>query len=151
MKPTTIALSGPFTIVVRTLLGAVFIYSCAGKIADPSAFAAVVANYQLLSPHWVSLTAVIFPWIEAVCGLALISGRYENGAALLVSLMMALFIGIMLYNSYRGLNVACGCFTLAADEPSSLVGNILRNLLFLAAAAWVMVVSKRRQPATMPQ
>lgn len=150
MKPESFALGGTFTVVVRTLLGAVFLYSSAGKIADPAAFAAVITNYQLLSPQWVPLTAVIFPWVEAVCGLALISGRCENGAALLVSLMMVFFIGIMLFNGYRGLNVACGCFSLSAKEPSSLVGNILRNLLFLAAGAWVMVFSKRRRPTTAP-
>ena len=33
---------------------------------DPAAFAAIVTNYQLLSPPLVSATAVVLPWIEAV-------------------------------------------------------------------------------------
>jgi hypothetical protein len=67
------------TWVVRILLGFVFLFSSAGKIADPAAFAAIVNNYQLLSPKLVLATAVVLPWIEALCGLALVFGRFEKG------------------------------------------------------------------------
>jgi len=114
MKPHPSPIFKNVTVVVRVALGAVFLFSCAGKIADPAAFAAIVTNYQLLSPPLVSMTAVVFPWIEAVCGLALVFGRLEKGAALLISLMMVFLTGLILYNGYRGLNIACGCFSLAA-------------------------------------
>jgi uncharacterized membrane protein YphA (DoxX/SURF4 family) len=133
------------TIILRIGLGAVFLSSSAGKIADPSAFAAIVANYQLLPPPLVSATAVIFPWVELTCGLALVLGRLEKGAALLVSLMMVVFIAIILYNGYRGLNIACGCFSLAANAPSNIALNTLRNFSILAAGAWVLFFSGRRQ------
>ena len=120
-------------------MGAVFLLSCAGKIADPAAFAAIVTNYQILPPPLVSATAVVFPWIEGVCGLALVFGQLEKGAALLVSLMMVFFIGIILYNGYRGLNIACGCFSLSAKEPSNIAVNTLRNLIILAAGIWVLI------------
>jgi len=120
------------------MLGAVFLFSSAGKIADPGAFAVILINYQLLLPPLVPATAMVFPWIEAVCGLALVFGRFEKGAALLVSLMMVLFVGILFYNRYRGLNIACGCFSLAANAPSDIVLDTLRNLLILAAGAWVL-------------
>ena len=133
------------TFVVRIALGAIFLFSCAGKIADPEAFAAIVTNYQLLPPSLVSATAVVFPWVEAVCGVALVFGRFEKGAALLVSLMMVVFTGLILYNGYRGLNIACGCFSLAANAPSNIAVNSLRNLLILAAGAWVLFFSKRQR------
>mgnify|MGYP001140007999 CR=1 FL=1 len=126
------------TMVVRIALGAVFILSSVGKIADPTAFAAIVANYRLLPPALVVPTAVIFPWIEIVCGLALMVGRLEKGAALTVTVMMVAFIGMHLYNGYRGLNIACGCFSLSAQTPSNIFLNTLRNLLLLAAATWVL-------------
>ena len=133
------------TVIARIILGAVFLFSCIGKIADPTAFAAIVANYQLLPPPLVSTTAVIFPWIEALCGLALIFGRFEKGAALLVSLMMVVFTGLTLYNGYRGLNIACGCFSLSAKAPSNIAVNALRNLSILAAGAWVLAFPKRQR------
>jgi len=145
VKPHPSAVIKNVTLVVRIALGATFLFSCAGKIANPAAFATIVANYQLLPPSLVSATAVVFPWIEAMCGLALVFGRLEKGAALLVSLMMVFFTGLILYNRYRGLNIACGCFSLAADSPSSVAVNTLRNLFILAAGAWVLLIPKRRR------
>lgn len=133
------------TIAVRILLGAIFLFSSVGKIADPEAFHAVVINYRLLPPSLVTATAVIFPWIEALCGLALILGRYEKGAALLVSTMMIVFIGIGFYNGYRGLNIACGCFSLTAKAPSSIAVNTLRNMAILMAGAWVLILPGPQQ------
>ncbi len=119
--------------------------SSAGKIADPQAFATIVGNHQLLPPHLVWTTAVVLPWLEAVCGLALIVGRYQKGAALLVSLMMVVFTSIILYNGYRGLDVACGCFSLSAQAPSSITLNTLRNLIILAAGVWMLIHSRGPQ------
>lgn len=145
MKTFPPAVVKTVTIIVRILLGVVFLFSSIGKIADPSAFAAIVTNYQLLPPLLVGAVAVVFPWIEVTCGLSLVFGRFEKGAALLVSLMMVFFIGLLLYNGYRGLNIACGCFSLAAKEPSSIALNTLRNLIILAAGAWVLFFSSPRQ------
>jgi uncharacterized membrane protein YphA (DoxX/SURF4 family) len=147
MKPQHLPLVKHITIIVRIALGGVFLLSCIPKIADPEAFAKIVTNYQLLSPPLVSATAILFPWIEAICGLALVSGRFEKGAALLVSLMMVVFIAIILYNAYRGLNIACGCFSLAAREPSSVVLNTVRNLFILAAGTWVLFYSHHNRLA----
>lgn len=143
--PSTVV--NKITIVVRMALGAVFLFSSAGKIADPAAFAVIVTNYQLLPPVLVSATAVVFPWIEVICGLSLVFGRFEKGAALLVSLMMVFFIGIISYNGYRGLNIACGCFSLATQAPSNIALNTLRNLLILVAGAWVFFHSNHQRPA----
>lgn len=145
MRPHSATVVGHMTLVIRVVLGAVFLFSSAGKIANPDAFATIVTNFQLLSPQLVSLTAIILPWVEAICGVALVVGRMEKGAALLVSAMMMVFIAIILYNGYRGLNVACGCFSLAAKEPSNITLNTLRNLVILAAGGWVLFFSGNRR------
>jgi uncharacterized membrane protein YphA (DoxX/SURF4 family) len=129
------------TTAVRLLLGGVFIYSCAAKIAHPEAFAAILTNYQIVPQFLIGPTAVVFPWIEAVCGTALVIGCFDRGAALLVSLMTAIFIGITLSNGYRGLNIACGCFSLATAAPTNIVPHILIDLLIMAAGVWVLLFS----------
>ena len=131
------------TVFIRIGLGVIFLFSGVTKILDPSAFAEIVANYQLVGPPLVCLTAIILPWIEAVCGVALIFGRYQNGASLLVCMMMVAFIGIGLFNSYRGLDIACGCFSLSAKAPADVALNTLRNLVILAAGVWVLVVPNK--------
>jgi uncharacterized membrane protein YphA (DoxX/SURF4 family) len=144
------AVTGKVTIAFRLCLGAVFLISSVGKIADPSAFQSIVTNYQLLSPPLVTATAIIFPWMEALCGLALVSGRYDKGAALLTSAMMVVFIGINIYNGYRGLNIACGCFSLSAKTPSNIVVNVLRNMAILGAGIWVLVLPSPREVKSSP-
>lgn len=134
---------------IRFALGALFIYASTGKIADPAAFAAIIANYRILPETPAVATAVVLPWIEALCGLALITGRFEKGAALLVCLMMVVFIGLILYNGYRGLNVACGCFSLSAKAPSNIALNTIRNLLILAAGAWLLYRPKQLTQAPL--
>jgi uncharacterized membrane protein YphA (DoxX/SURF4 family) len=131
---------------VRIGLGGVFLFSCAGKIADPQAFMDIVAHYRLLPPSLVWATAVFLPWIEALCGLALVFGRFEKGAALLVSVMMVGFIAVTLYNGYRGLDVVCGCFSVTAQKPSNIALNTLRDLFILAAGLWVLFYAHRPQP-----
>jgi uncharacterized membrane protein YphA (DoxX/SURF4 family) len=145
VEPQPSSVTKIVTPVIRIALGGVFLFSCAGKITDPAAFATIVANYQIFPPMLVSTTAVIFPWIEAVCGLALVIGRFEKGAALLVILMMVVFTGLILYNGYRGLNIACGCFSLSSNAPSNIAVNTLRNLLILMAGAWVLFFPKSQQ------
>jgi uncharacterized membrane protein YphA (DoxX/SURF4 family) len=135
------------TLLVRIALGFVFIYASLDKIANPIGFATVVGNYQILPSWMVPLTAVGLPWIEAACGIALVIGRLEQGAAMLISLMMVAFIGVTLYNGYRGLDIACGCFTLSAKEPSSIAVNTLRNVTLLLAGTWVLFNAKRWQSA----
>ena len=133
------------TILVRSVLGAIFIYASLDKIADPTAFAKIITNYQVLPQLWVSATAVFLPWVEVTCGLALVFGRFEKGAAMLIILMMAVFIGIHFYNGYRGLDIACGCFSLSTKEPSNIAMNAVRNLTLLTAGIWVLFYTKLRQ------
>jgi uncharacterized membrane protein YphA (DoxX/SURF4 family) len=127
----------------RIVLGAIFIYASLDKIADPSGFAEVIANYQILPPRLVPVLAFLLPWVEAVCGTVLIIGRFKLGSTLLINLMMIMFICVTLYNGHRGLDIACGCFTLAAKEPSNIALNTLRDLAILATGIWVMFSEKK--------
>lgn len=138
MKPLPPTAGTSAAWLIRIALGAVFVFASAGKIMDPAAFASIIANYRILPPILVEATAVVLPWIEALCGLALIFGRFDKGAAMLICLMMVVFIGLILYNGYRGLNVACGCFSLAAKAPANVAWNTGRNLLILAVGTWLL-------------
>ena len=130
------------TVTIRIGLGAVFLFSSMAKIADPATFAGIVTNYQLVAPPLIKLTVMVLPWIEALCGVALVFGFYDKGAALLVCLMMVTFIGIGFYNAYRGLDIACGCFSLSARQPSNIAINTVRDMAILAAGIWMLIAPK---------
>jgi hypothetical protein len=57
-------------------------------------------------------------------------------------MMMVVFIGIGFFNIYRGLDIACGCFSLSAKEPSSIVLNTVRDVAILTGL-WVLCVPKK--------
>jgi uncharacterized membrane protein YphA (DoxX/SURF4 family) len=117
-------------IIVRLLLGAIFLFSSSGKIADPEGLCGNCDQLPVASAAAGFSNSRHISLDRGGAGLALVFGRFEKGAALLVSLMMIVFTGLILYNGYRGLNIACGCFSLAAKAPSNIAVNTMRNLLF---------------------
>jgi len=122
----------------RILLGAVFIYASWDKIRDPAAFSQSIANYQILPMQWVNAAALYLPWLELICGLALIFGLAVRGSALIVGVLNIIFIGAMAYSIVRGLDIHCGCFTAGEGMPSSLYVDIFRDFVLLAITILVL-------------
>ncbi len=125
--------------IARILLGVVFVWASVPKIIDPRAFAVIVGNYQVLPQALVNPVALALPWLEALCGVTLIVGRLIRGSTLLVVCLMIIFIGLTGFNIFRGLDIDCGCFSVAAKEAStSQWGNLLRNLVIMLLGLFVL-------------
>jgi len=131
-------------IAIRTLLGAIFLYASWSKIFDPSAFAQALWNYKLFPMAVISPLSYFVPWLEAVIGLALISGIGRKGAALLASALLVTFMLAISIDLARGISISCGCFSSAAVPQSHEQGiwlmkvDLLRDLGFLVLAAHVL-------------
>ena len=122
----------------RWILGVIFLYAAVTKILDPAGFAADISHYALLPNFMVNATAVILPWIEAIVGLALISGFAADGATLFVALMLCLFLVALGQAFVRGLDINCGCFG-HSDAKENLIVPIARDTALLALAAWIFL------------
>ena len=131
----------------RVLLGAIFVYASLDKIVDPAAFAQAIANYQILPSSWVNVVALTLPWLELVSGICLIAGKLIRGSALLVTLMLVIFMGALGYSAYRGLDIACGCFSLNNEAAGRIYMDLLRDAALLAVA--LMVLSSTRMTQAM--
>ena len=70
---------------MRLLLGGIFVWASIYKILDPTAFAGVINNYQLLPDALINGFAVTLPWLELVLGVFLIFGLWLPGAVVSVS------------------------------------------------------------------
>ncbi len=122
--------------LIRFVLGQIFILAAFNKIIDPAAFADVVANYQVLPGYLVAPVALFLPWVEMICGLALVANKLTRGAALILFLLLTTFLAMLIYNMIRGLDISCGCFVTDPDaEPHTLLA-MLRDSLF-----WIMSVT----------
>jgi len=124
-------LTHPITaLVLRIVLGCVFIYASLDKIRHPDLFAEAVYNYQLLPEVAVNLVAICLPWLELLSGSLLVLGLWMQGSILILSGLMVVFIGALGINLARGLDVHCGCFITQSTDPITLL-TLFRDSLFL--------------------
>ena len=132
-------LEGTLFLVIRLILGAVFVYAGVDKIIYPAAFAEVVNKYQILPSELINLTAIVLPWLELLLGLGLIAGLWLSGASFLITVLMAMFCGALLFNIARGLDINCGCFR-TDDMPNSaapMVWYVIRDGVFLLMSLYL--------------
>lgn len=127
-----------FYIGARVVLGAVFVYASFDKILHPAVFAEGVYYYQILPDSLINLTAVILPWLELLLGIMLITGFWIPGASALSTLLLTIFMGAIVFNLARGLDISCGCFSTSASEGSMSVLTILRDTVFLLLAVYLL-------------
>lgn len=120
------------------MLATIFLWSGAAKAFHPTQFAATVGAYGFLPDSLILLVALglILAEIIAAGGLLL----EKRGALTLITLMMILFIGILSYGIYLGLDIDCGCF--GPDDPEAeafhnLRGALLRDLLLMLAIGYL--------------
>ena len=141
-------------LVVRFLLGLMFVYASLDKIADPAGFARIVYQWQTAGPIPSNLVAVILPWIELLAGLLLIAGVWKREAAAVVAVLLVVFIAAAVGVLVRGIDVDnCGCTSVAAAStapawpPDWMRGVgwflIARNLVLLAGALVLVFVEPR--------
>jgi uncharacterized membrane protein YphA (DoxX/SURF4 family) len=97
-------------VLLRCVLGGVFIYASFYKILSPGAFAHQIYNYHMLPPWAINPLAMTLPWLQLFCGLCLIVNRWTRGASLWIVVMVGIFQIALASALIRGLNISCGCF-----------------------------------------
>ena len=131
--------------LIRLVLAAVFIYAGVIKIANPRGFVENIDNYQILPYLLVTIVALILPWVEVITGLALILGRWLQGASTLIILMNVVFIIAIASALLRGLDIDCGCYsTSGVGTPIGIQKIIEDSLLILGA--WLIYQSRSEDP-----
>ena len=123
---------------MRLLLGGVFVWASLYKILDPSAFAGVIANYQLLPDALVNGFAVTLPWLELLLGCFLIFGVWLPGAVVLINLLLLVFLGALMFNVARGLDIHCGCFTSDAIGNPKTTSYLIHDAALITVAAYLL-------------
>ena len=133
-------------LLVRLVVGGIFIYASIDKIINPGQFARIVYNYHLLPGELINIFALILPWVEFLCGLAIILGVYYEGSVMIMNLMVLSFIVALGINYIRGVNLECGCFTVSSKAKGSILELLIRDagLLILTIYLYFVVSGKFR-------
>jgi len=147
ISPTMQHWSKALEVSGRITLGAIFVYASWDKILDPAAFAQAIANYQILPGTWVNGVAWLLPWLEMISGICLISGQLVRGGALVIASLLVVFLAALGYNAYRGLDIACGCFSLDRTANGRIYLDFLRDIVLLTIALLVMARARTATPS----
>ena len=126
-----------FDIVLRFLIAAIFIYAGAVKILNPAQFAEDIDNYRMLPYFLVTLMAIILPWLEVLCGLLLIFGKWRESAAFLLMLLSFMFIIAIGSALFRGLDISCGCFVMSEEITRVSYLKLLEDIILFSAILFV--------------
>jgi uncharacterized membrane protein YphA (DoxX/SURF4 family) len=129
-------------IVLRVILGAVFVYGGYVKLRDPWAlFAMGIDSYHLVPFQFVEPLARTLPWMEVAIGVLLMLGVWLRFSSTIVTLMLAVFFTAMVHAKLAGQQINCGCF--GPGEPISK-WTLLRDGSMLAASLFVTWMAFRR-------
>jgi len=142
-------------LLLRLLLGGVFLFAAWDKIAQPAGFAMSVRTYQILPVSLSNLFAVCMAWSEAVAAVLLIAGLFSRQAAAALFLLLVMFVAAISTVLIKGMVIDCGCF---GPDGGSLVSPwlIVRNLALMLAAIplilhgggrFALASAVRRRPA----
>jgi uncharacterized membrane protein YphA (DoxX/SURF4 family) len=141
-------------LVCRLLIGGIFVWAGVEKILAPFAFSVAIYNYGFFPGQLIGLAAAILPWVEAIAGLCLLAGLNTKGAAIITSVLLLLFVGLIIISALLGLNIDCGCFggverkvglqTIAEDAALLIVSVAV--LLFEKSPLSVHVLYRRILP-----
>jgi len=112
--------------LLRWVLGVVFIYSGATKLASPQTFAVLIEAYGLVPEGLLMPMAVMLPAMELIAGVGLLADI--RGSLAVITALLVIFIGILGYGIRMGLYVVCGCF--GPEDPEAEAFHGLRTALY---------------------
>jgi putative oxidoreductase len=141
------------TVRVRIALGLVFVVAALPKVQDPPSFAHAVYNYRIVPGPLVNAVALGMPWLELLCGLALVLGIWKRTATLVIAALLLLFVGGISLNLARRNPIDCGCFDPKAqgktreERLADMRFVVLRDIGLLLMAGQSLAAARREEAA----
>lgn len=134
---------------MQFIIGGLFIYAGILKALDPMRFAVDIDNYKTV-PWFIGIRLAFYlPWLEILCGVALITRKlYRGGLSILIALT-SIFIMATVVAKARGLDITCGCFG-HASKYLSFAGHLALDFAILAALL-VLIFSERKPSEVLPR
>lgn len=120
-------------LALRFVVAAVFLVAALPKIADPATFATDIDNYRMVPDALIGPMSVALPLLEALVGVALITGIHARGAAIVASFMLVAFAIGMVQAIVRNIDLDCGCFGHVVETRVSWL-SVTRNVALTIAS-----------------
>jgi uncharacterized membrane protein YphA (DoxX/SURF4 family) len=147
-------------VVARLAVGGVVGYMATMKLADPILFLKLTRQYGVLPtqpPYYLNLTAIVVPYLELICAVAIVFGLLRRGAALLIAGMLLFFTPMLaihanyllhhpdvtggkVFHSFCEVAFDCGCGT----GVTFMCPKLAENIALLGGAVLVLVSASSR-------
>ena len=127
--------------IIAAAIGILFLAAGFLKLIDPAGFAIAILNYHILPWSAGVLLAVYLPWLEILCGAALVLRIGYRGAHCVTAGLCAIFVIAYASTRLRGLDVECGCFGHGVHRGFWLV--LIMDAALLCALVWLLKADMR--------
>mgnify|MGYP001822189547 FL=1 len=124
--------------LIRWGFGAIFIYAGNLKLLEPKTFVVLIEAYGIVPETLLMTEAIILPAFEVAAGIGLLFDI--EGSLAVITGLLVLFIGILGYGIWMGLDVDCGCFGPEDPEAEAFQGlrmSLYRDLVMLAVVGFI--------------
>jgi putative oxidoreductase len=118
-------------------IGGIFIYAGVLKAMEPIRFAGDIENYHVIPWALGVRLAFYLPWLEILCGIAVIFRRLYAGGLITLLALTLVFIGATISAKLRGIDITCGCFGHASDNLG-FTAHLVLNLVILIGLVLLM-------------
>jgi len=122
----------------RWTLGIIFIYAGSTKLPEPEIFAVLIEAYGIVPEGLLMPVAIGLPMLEVIAGIGLMLDI--RGSMPLITGLLVLFITILGYGIWMGLDVDCGCFDPGDPEAEAFHGlrlSLFRDLFMMAGVIFL--------------
>ncbi|MBV8645522.1 MAG: DoxX family membrane protein [Candidatus Eremiobacteraeota bacterium] len=133
-----------FILIVRVVIGVIFIVAGAAKVGHAAEFAAQIAGFRILPQVVIAPMALALPFLEILLGGYLIIGLFTRAAAWIAVILFATFDLAIASAVVRGMTVSCGCFG-PNDKTVTTWAEVARDAVFVLLALVVAL----RPPGTL--
>ena len=124
-------------LLLRWLIGGLFVFAGLAKLIDPPAFVEQLNNYRLVPDTWLIPLVWFLPSLETILGVCLLVNRWSRETLVLILGLLGVFLVALITARVRGLNLECGCFG-TLEHGGSYVLWIGRDLLLAAVTAYLL-------------
>ena len=123
-------------LILRVLIGAVFLVAGISKAGHAELFAAEIAGFRLLPQIVIAPMALALPYLEMMLGGYLIVGLFTRVSAWIAVALLAMFDLAIASAVVRGLTISCGCFG-PNDTAVTSWTEVARDAVLVVLAAIV--------------
>ena len=141
-----------FQLVLRLIIGGVFVYASMDKLMNQEEFARAIYNYKFLPDVFINVFAIIMPYLELIAGIFLIFGIFKKENSFIISFLLIIFL-ISLTQAYaRGLDISCGCFSLeTVSQKSDILLRIFEDIFLLIGSLIIFIKSNNNSLTNIKQ